>query len=107
MIIPHLFRVSQPNGESHFIVKIALTDYTPISTEWMDDPLLPEGKACHPSVDITLECHIFSSEAQAIKFIAEWWIFRATNLKSLKKKFKGSSGPWIDYIESEIEGMNP
>lgn len=108
MIIPHLFRIENESGPSvhnRFIVKIALTDYTPISTRWMDDDTLPEGEVLRPSVDITLDSYTFSSEAEAIKFIGAWWTFRELNLKSLKKRFEGNSGPWLDYIEKELERM--
>lgn len=106
MIIPHLFRIEDESGfpSNRFVVKISITDYTPVSTGWMDDDRLPEGKVWQPSVDVTLDAYYFPSEVEAVDFIGEWWTFRRENLKALKNKFEGAD-PWISYIDAEIKRM--
>lgn len=53
-------------------VVVASFGYSFEDTDWMADERL--GKNCLvPSVDQEKEHHVFYSEAEAMKFMSEWW----------------------------------
>lgn len=72
-VFPHLF-VNKANKEKPYLVKVANSDFTHISTGWMDDPRLPESEeVLQPSVDIELSSDEFATLPEAVQFIANWW----------------------------------
>lgn len=74
MLYPYLFAVLDGGGDfSHFIVKIAASDYEAADTEWMGDEDLPEGCTLQPSMDIEQKSFRFKSEKEALQFIQKFW----------------------------------
>lgn len=78
MRMAFLFRVFVSEEQSIYIVKIArCIDYVVGRVAWMDDPTLPEWNdytnsgTLVPDIDITEESHTFSSEKEALNFMAQ------------------------------------
>ena len=72
---PFLFGVLGENDKiAKYVVVLATDcDYTYASTDWMNDPRLPDGRTLGISIDLFTERFEFDTEAEAISFIKEWW----------------------------------
>lgn len=70
--IPFLFLKITADNEKIWYVKISTFDYKEYDSSWMDDEHL--GESCLvPDVDQTYSMYEFSSEAEALIFIRNWW----------------------------------
>ncbi len=66
------FKEYEGDNPDVWIVLIGPWTYSPYNSRWMNHKII--GNNCLiPSIDMTDEEHIFSSEELAVKFIAMWW----------------------------------
>lgn len=72
---PLLYAVVTKDGAfDYFVVKIASHfSYNDCETEWMHDPELPPGLTLTVGLDMEESSHRFSTETQALEFIALWY----------------------------------
>jgi len=74
--------------EKYFAIISNKYDFTYVSTDWMNDPDLPEGKVLQPTIDVCFSKHVFDTEEEMLKFVSDW--YRDNNNKH------DESCPWKD-----------
>jgi hypothetical protein len=65
------------NIEAYVVTVASHCDYAVVNTAWMNDPALPEDRVLRIDVDLQSEQHEFSSEADALGWIQDWWFRKA------------------------------